>query len=57
MAFQTRVNMDLAPPNQKVNEDNAPNPVLNLENAFIHIEGKRHKLVELLKPLTEKSKE
>jgi len=34
----------------------APNPWMNLENTFVHIDGQRYKTVDLLKLLLEKLK-
>ena len=46
-----------SPVREDVKDQRAPNGRFNLDNAFIHIDGQRYNLVDLLKSLMEKPKE
>ena len=47
---------DIQPPSEKP-ADQYPSPHINLENAFIEIEGKRYKAADLLARLLRESKD
>ena len=56
MAFQTEVKTEIDPMSQEDKDARAPNPWLNLENAFVYIDGKHHNVIDLLKLVANKLK-
>jgi hypothetical protein len=52
--FQRQVPTAPRPPTQEEKDAHATNPIINLENAFIDIDGKRHRIVDLLRLVVEK---
>ena len=47
--FQQQVHTAPGPLTQEEKDAHASNPTINLENAFIDIDGKRHRVVDLLR--------
>lgn len=42
------------PPTQEEKDAHASNPTINLENAFIDIDGKRYRITDLMRLVVEK---
>jgi hypothetical protein len=56
MPEQSQVQNEPSPVGEDVKDEHAPKDRYNLDDAFIHIDGQRYKLADLLKSLMEKSK-
>jgi hypothetical protein len=52
--FQQQVQGAPRPPTQEEKDARASNPPLNLENAFIDIDGKRYRIPDLMRLVVEK---
>jgi hypothetical protein len=52
--FQQQVQTAPRPLTQEEKDAHASNPIINLENAFIDIDGKRYRVVDLLRLVVEK---
>ncbi len=52
--FQKNVKAEIPLVDDAKMDEQAPDPWLNIENAFVHIDGKRHKVVDLLRLLVTK---
>jgi len=52
--MQTQVKVAPRAPTQSEKDGKASNPLLDLENAFVVIDGKRHSVKDLLKLVVEK---
>ncbi len=51
--FQTQVEVQPRSGVEDKGRRHYPNPIINLENAFIEIDGKRHNVADLLEQLVE----
>jgi hypothetical protein len=52
--FPQQLPTAMRPPTQEEKDARVSNPPINLENAFIYIDGKRHELSDLMRLVVEK---